>query len=67
MKDPIKIAETRHADDSRDVAITCTLSDKPLSRANQYGMFCAEPNCPCEVEAKKAAETFSEILGLKTL
>ena len=38
------------------ITITCENSGLPLTRSNQYGMFCDAEICTCEVKSKELFE-----------
>lgn len=43
------------------VGLTCKISGKPITRTNQYGMFCSDPECQCE------KESMNQYAGLKSI
>jgi hypothetical protein len=40
------------------VNLACDISGRPLTRTNQYGMFCDDSNCECE---RKSVSMFSDL------
>lgn len=45
-----------------NINITCEHSQKPLTRVNEFGMFCDAGVCQCEVESKKIGNDFEELI-----
>lgn len=63
--DRIKITENRKFGDFIDLDITCSICGKPISKSNEYGMFC-EDECGLAEEKEaylKAKEIFDGFMG----
>jgi hypothetical protein len=63
--DRIKITETRKIGDFIDLDVTCSICGKPISKSNEYGMFC-EDECGMAEEKEaylKVKDIFDGFMG----
>ena len=49
-------------DNIGEYTIICKFSGKPLTRVNDYGMFCDVNPCRCEEKSKQISKFFEDIL-----
>lgn len=45
-----------------NIGLTCEDSGRPLTRANEYGMFCDAAVCNCEIESMKVGDNFKDLI-----
>lgn len=54
----IKVTESKPG----ELGITCELSGRPITRSNEFGMFCDSDVCQCEQESMKVASSFRDMI-----
>jgi hypothetical protein len=54
----IKVTENKPG----HINLSCETSGRPLTRTNEFGMFCDAEICQCEVESKKMSGMLSAFI-----
>jgi hypothetical protein len=45
-----------------DINLSCEVSGRPLTKSNEFGMFCDAEVCTCEIESNKVGAALKELI-----